>query len=178
MKTTIVPIDSIKLNPNNPRVIKDAKFKSLVKSIQDFPVMMKLRPIVVDTDGIILGGNMRYKACVESGMKEVLVVVADELSDAQKLEFIVKDNISGGEWDYDLLKEWDIEQLNDWGIDIPDLYIIPDADELTSEDSKKPPIMKITFASLEQLQLAEIDIIELIDRKYKGAYFSVSAGEL
>jgi ParB-like chromosome segregation protein Spo0J len=112
-------ISEIKLNPNNPRLIKDDKFKKLVQSIKDFPEMLDIRPIVVNQDMIILGGNMRFKACKEAGLKEVPVIVAD-LTEAQQREFLIKDNTSGGEWDWDMLaNEWNSEQLEEWGMDIP-----------------------------------------------------------
>jgi hypothetical protein len=114
----IVKLSEVKLNPNNPRLIKDDKFKKLVQSIKDFPEMLNIRPIVVNQDMIILGGNMRYKACKEAGLKEIPVIVTD-LTEEQQKEFLIKDNVSGGEWDWDLLNEWDTEQLEDWGLDIP-----------------------------------------------------------
>ena len=116
----IVKINSIKTNPKNPRLIKDDKFKKLVKSIQEFPQMLELRPIVVDENNIILGGNMRYKACVEAGLKEIYVLKAEDLTEQQKDEFIVKDNVGFGEWDWDILaNEWDADKLDDWGLDVP-----------------------------------------------------------
>ena len=116
----IVKITEIKSNPNNPRLIKDDKFKKLVKSIQEFPQMLKLRPIVVNNDMVVLGGNMRLKACKEAGLKEVHILKADELTDEQQKEFIVKDNVGFGEWDWDMLaNEWDTDKLEDWGLDLP-----------------------------------------------------------
>lgn len=111
---TIIP------NPTNPRIIKDDKFKKLVKSIEEFPQMLELRPIVVDSNMVVLGGNMRLKACVAAGLKEVPIIIADQLTDAQKGEFIIKDNVGFGEWDWDLLaNEWDVEALTDWGLELP-----------------------------------------------------------
>jgi DNA modification methylase len=120
MKVEKVKINEVKTNPKNPRLIKDDKFKKLVKSIQDFPQMLELRPIVVDENNIVLGGNMRLKACKEAGLKEVFIVKADNLTEQQKDEFIVKDNVGFGEWDWDILaNEWDTEKLQDWGLDLP-----------------------------------------------------------
>jgi DNA modification methylase len=120
MKVDKVKISEVKTNPKNPRLIKDDKFKKLVKSIQDFPQMLELRPIVVDENNIVLGGNMRLKACKEAGLKEVYIVKADNLTEQQKDEFIVKDNVGFGEWDWDMLaNEWDTEKLTDWGLDLP-----------------------------------------------------------
>jgi hypothetical protein len=113
-------INEIKPNPNNPRIIKDDKFKKLVKSIQDFPQMLELRPIVIDENNIVLGGNMRLKACIEAGLTDVPVKQAKELTEEQKKEFIVKDNIGYGEWDWDdLANNWDEQLLTEWGLDIP-----------------------------------------------------------
>jgi DNA modification methylase len=112
-------IAEIKLNPNNPRYIKDDKFKKLVKSLQDFPEMMNVRPVVVNSDMVIIGGNMRYKAMKEAGWKQVPVEVVDWDEEKQK-EFIIKDNVGFGEWAWDeLANNWDTEQLMDWGLDIP-----------------------------------------------------------
>jgi DNA modification methylase len=114
-----VKLSEIKLNPNNPRLIKDDKFKKLVQSIKDFPEMLEIRPIVVNKDMIILGGNMRYKAAKEAGLKDVPVKVVD-LTEAQQREFLIKDNTSGGEWDWEVLaNEWDAVQLEEWGLDVP-----------------------------------------------------------
>jgi hypothetical protein len=179
MNITTTKLTDIKSNPNNPRIIKDDKFKKLVASIKEFPQMLFLRPIVVNDDMIVLGGNMRLKACKEAGLKEVPVIKASDLNEEQQKAFIIKDNVGYGEWDWDMLaNEWDAEELVEWGLDIPNFVIEPDADELIGEDKNNPATMKITFESVEQLQQAENDIRELIDRKYKGAYFSVSAGEI
>lgn len=112
-------INKLKPNKANPRIIKDKKFKKLIKSIKEFPEMLELRPIVVAEDMTILGGNMRYKACIDAGLKEVPVTIAKGLTDAQKQEFIVKDNVGFGEWEWDMLaNEWDSVQLAEWGLDV------------------------------------------------------------
>jgi ParB-like chromosome segregation protein Spo0J len=171
-------LSEVKLNPNNPRLIKDDNFKKLVQSIKDFPEMLEIRPIVVNADMVILGGNMRFKACKEAGLKEVPIIIADNLTEEQQREFLIKDNVSGGEWDWSLLAEWDTEQLEDWGLEVPIFMDEPSYEDLIGEEKNKPATMKITFKTVEQLQEAENDIQELIDRKYNGAYFSVSAGEI
>ena len=174
-----VKLSDIRPNPNNPRVIKDDKFKKLVKSITDFPQMLELRPIVVNDEMIVLGGNMRLKALEHLGIKETYIIKASDLTQKQEQEFIIKDNVGYGEWDWDVLaNEWDVEDLDDWGLDLPIIMGEPGEDELIGDEKNKPATMKITFETPEQLQKAEIDIQELLDRKYKGAYFSVSAGEL
>jgi site-specific DNA-methyltransferase (adenine-specific) len=120
MITQKVTIKEVIPNKSNPRIIKDDKFKKLVQSIKDFPQMLEIRPIVVDENNIILGGNMRFKACIEAGLKEVFIIKANDLTEEQKHEFIVKDNVGFGEWDWDVLaNEWDTEKLEDWGLDLP-----------------------------------------------------------
>jgi site-specific DNA-methyltransferase (adenine-specific) len=132
----VVKITQVKPNPKNPRIIKDGKFKKLVQSIQDFPDMLNKRPLVVFTDVdnkyIVLGGNMRLKACKEIGLKEIPIIVADEWTEEQKNEFLIKDNVGFGEWDWDsLANEWDTEKLEDWGLDLPiDLTV----EELEAEE--------------------------------------------
>jgi len=120
MKAEFISISKVKANPNNPRIIKDDKFAKLVKSIQEFPKMLELRPIVVNDDMIVLGGNMRLKACKEAGLKEIPVIKASELTEEQQREFIIKDNVGFGEWDWnDLANNWDANELSEWGLDIP-----------------------------------------------------------
>jgi hypothetical protein len=115
----LIKISQVKSNPNNPRLIKNDKFKKLVKSVQDFPEMLELRPIVVDENMIVLGGNMRLKASKDAGLKEVWIEVAEGLTEEQKKEFIVKDNVGFGEWEWDMLaNEWDSVQLAEWGLDV------------------------------------------------------------
>ena len=179
----IVKISAIKANSKNPRVIKDEKFRKLVQSIREFPDMLNKRPLIcftdVDKKYVVLGGNMRLKAAQEIGLKEMPIILADDWTQEQKDEFLIKDNVGFGEWNWDdLANEWDADLLDNWGLDIPNFDTEPFGDDLIGEEKNKPATMKITFDSVEQLQEAENDIIELIDRKYKGAYFSVSAGEI
>ena len=115
----IVKTKDIIANDTNPRVIKDDKFKKLVKSIKEFPQMLNLRPIVVNDDMVVLGGNMRLKAVQEVGLKEVPIIKASDLTEEQQKEFIIKDNVGFGEWDWDVLaNEWEPELLNEWGLDV------------------------------------------------------------
>ena len=119
----IVKINEVKANKDNPRIIKDYKFKKLVQSIKDFPEMLKLRPIVVNNEMVVLGGNMRLKACKEAGLNEVPIIKAENLTEQQQREFIVKDNVGFGEWDWDVLaNEWDMQKLDDWGMDLPPMF--------------------------------------------------------
>jgi ParB-like chromosome segregation protein Spo0J len=139
-ETTIVKISSIKNNPNNPRLVKDDKFKKLVNSIKEFPQMLNLRPIVVNDDMIVLGGNMRLKACVEAGLKEVPIIKASDLTEEQQRQFIIKDNLGYGEWDWDMIaNEWDVEQLDEWGLDVPNF----DAGELDDLSEQIQPSFRI-----------------------------------
>jgi len=118
-------ITEIKGNPKNPRLIKDDKFKKLCNSIQNFPKMMELRPIVIDENNMVLGGNQRWKALKEIGYKELpdeWVKKASDLTEEQKQEFIIKDNVGFGEWEWEqLANDWDSELLDEWGLDVPDL---------------------------------------------------------
>jgi len=135
MQSQILKISDIKANPNNPRIIKDDKFAKLVQSIKDFPEMMDIRPIVVNKDMIILWGNMRYKACKEAWMKEIPVIIADNLTEEQEKEFLIKDNVSGGEWDWDrLANEWNQDELSVWWLDVPEWYTTPDEEKELIED--------------------------------------------
>jgi site-specific DNA-methyltransferase (adenine-specific) len=132
MKTQKVKISEVKSNPNNPRLIKDDKFEKLVKSIKEFPKMLEIRPIVVNADMIVLGGNMRLKACKEAGLKEIPIIFADELTEEEQKQFIIKDNVGFGEWDWEqLANEWDEVQLQEWGLDIPDFEV---KEQLSAEE--------------------------------------------
>jgi len=132
-----IEIHKIKANTNNPRIIKDDKFKKLVKSIKEFPEMLEKRPIVVDEDMIVLGGNMRLKACQEAGLKKIDVIIAEGWSEKQKKEFIIKNNVGYGEWDWDVLANvWDVDLLEDWGLDLP---IDEQIDKMDEDDEIELP---------------------------------------
>lgn len=141
-----VKLSKVKNNPNNPRLIKDDKFKKLVNSIKEFPQMLEIRPIVVNDDMIVLGGNMRLKACKEAGLKDVYIIKASELTEEQQREFIIKDNSGFGEWDWDMIaNEWDAEQLEEWGIDVPGFddgeYLEAEEDDFSVPDEIKTNIV-------------------------------------
>ena len=138
MKSELIPISKVKANPNNPRIIKDEKFKKLVKSIQEFPQMLEIRPIVVNEEMIVLGGNMRLKACQEAGLKEVHIIKASDLTEEQQKEFIIKDNVGFGEWDWnDLANNWDSDKLENWGLDIPGFENIEEKEQDDLSDKIK-----------------------------------------
>jgi hypothetical protein len=139
----IVKIEAIKANSKNPRVIKDDKFRKLVQSIREFPDMLNKRPLIcftdVDKKYVVLGGNMRLKAAQEIGLKEMPIILADDWTQEQKDEFLIKDNVGFGEWNWDdLANEWDAEKLTDWGLDVwqsePDIdYSILDDDDISEQ---------------------------------------------
>lgn len=158
MKSEKVKISEVKPNPNNPRLIKDDKFAKLVDSLRNFPEMAEVRPIVVNTDMIILGGNMRFRAMKEAGWKTVPVQVVDWPEDKQR-EFIIKDNVSGGEWDWEMLaNEWEAEQLNDWGVEVPVFNSNVNLEEFFNEEQEtKESKFSIT------LQYTEDDYNEVIE---------------
>lgn len=152
-------INLIKPNPDNPRVIKDEKFKKLVKSIQEFPEMLKLRPLVIDENNMVLGGTMRLMACKELGLKDVPTIQASELSEEQKREFIIKDNVGFGEWDWDkLANEWDENQLVDWGLDVW---------QPEPEEEKQPDGFWVLTAQSDDVKELEVIEKELISKGIK-----------
>lgn len=153
----IVKISEVKPNPKNPRVIKDGKFQKLVKSIQEFPDMLNKRPLIVftDVDGkyVVLGGNMRLKALNELKFKEIPVIIADEWTEEQKHEFLIKDNVGFGEWDWDsLANEWEVKKLEDWGLNVPNYENTDiDLDAFFEEDNtEKEEKFKITLEYSEE----------------------------
>jgi hypothetical protein len=173
MKTKAVKISEVKLNPNNPRLIKDEKFAKLVQSIKDLPEMLSIRPIVVNSDMVVLGGNMRLKACKEAGLKEIPIIIADNLTEEQQREFLIKDNVSGGEWDWAMLQnDWDTEQLDAWGVDSIGFDL--DSENLTEDfslpEGDKAPFQQMTFTLADeqaaQIQNAIADIKLTNEYKY------------
>lgn len=179
METKNEKVKNLKLNPANPRTIKDDKFHKLVKSIRDFPQMLKIRPIVVNDKMEVLGGNMRLRACIEAGLKEVPIIQASELTEDQQREFIVKDNVGFGEWDMEALaNKWDADELSEWGLDLPVFSEMQEPDELIGEAKNKDATLKITFPTPEDLQKCEAEIQEVINRLCPKAFYSVSAGEV
>lgn len=166
----VVSINQIKPNPKNPRVIKDDKFKKLCKSIEEFPEMLEKRPLVCFTDTdrkfVVLGGNMRLKASKEVGLKELPILLADDWTEEQKNEFLIKDNVGFGEWDWDELQsDWDVEQLEDWGLDVPkfentELDYSGKNEEIDIDDLDGTMTIKLNFSETDywyvKQQLSEI----------------------
>ena len=152
MSGQTVKISDVKSNPNNPRLIKDDKFLKLVQSLKEFPEMAKVRPIVVNQDFVVLGGNMRLKAMKEAGWKEVPVEVVDWSEEKQR-EFIVKDNVGFGEWDWEILaNEWDAEDLEKWGLDVPGFEEAPEAEE---DDYEIPDVIETDIVIGDLFEIGE-----------------------
>ena len=172
-----VAINKIKPNPKNPRVIRDDKFAKLVKSIQDFPEMLEKRPLVcfTDIDGkyVVLGGNMRLKAANEVGLKQLPILLADDWTEEQKNEFLIKDNVGFGEWDWEQIKnDWDVDKLDEWGLDLPGFDLNADnlGTDFTLPDGDKAPFQQMTFTladeQAEQIKNAIADIKQTEEYKY------------
>jgi hypothetical protein len=147
----------IKPNPNNPRIIKDDKFKKLVQSIKEFPGMLEKRPLICFTDTdkklVVLGGNMRLKAANEVGLKELPVILADDWTEEQKAEFLIKDNVGFGEWNWDELQsDWDVVQLDNWGLDLPGFDLSPNdlGENFSLPDGDKAPFQQMTFTLADE----------------------------
>lgn len=135
---TILDINLIKENPDNPRNIKVGIFKKLVKSLEEFPKMLEIRPLVVTTDYMVLGGNMRLRAAREAGLTQLPVIIATELTEAEQKQFIIKDNLGYGDWDFvKLVEHWDIDLLTDWGLEIPKIEIKPIGEDEFESDLDK-----------------------------------------
>ena len=150
-----VKTTDIHANENNPRILKDDKFKKLVQSIKDFPEMLEIRPIVVNNEMMVLGGNMRLKAIQEIGLKEIPIIKAENLTEEQEREFLIKDNVGFGEWDWDALaNDWNPEELNQWGLDVPNI------DDIT-ETKDIPDLGEVEFS--EELLLEHNYIVLYFD---------------
>jgi len=150
----ILPIEQLTANPVNPREIKYDQFEKLVNSIKEFPEMLKIRPIVIGKENVVLGGNMRLRACIEAGMKEVPTINISDWSQARQNEFIIKDNISFGEWDFELLaNDWNIEDLEKWGLNLPIDFGDGMADIQQVTDFSEGVNFNIKCATLEDLNI-------------------------
>ena len=151
-----VNIKEVKPNEKNPRYIRDPKFNKLVKSIQAFPEMLEKRPIVVDENMVVLGGNMRLKACEKAGLTEVWIDIAEGWTQEQKNEFIIKDNVGFGEWDWEILaNEWDTQELSDWGIDLPEDYFTDEVLEAEEDDYEEPIDLKVNVVLGDLIEIGE-----------------------
>lgn len=170
MPIKMVKIDKIKINPSNPRVIKDYKYKKLLKSITEFPEMLMLRPIVVDNDMVILGGNQRYRACQEAGIKDVPIILASELSKEQIDRFVITDNVSFGDWDYDMLaNNWDSELIDASGLDLWKMPEDVDYSILDDEDGISDQLDEMT-SGVKKAIMIEFEL-EYYDEAYQLVKF-------
>jgi DNA modification methylase len=151
-----VNIKEVKSNTANPRIIKDGKFKQLVQSIKEFPEMLELRPIVVNADMVVLGGNMRLKACFDAGLKEVPIIIADSLDETKQKEFIIKDNVGFGEWDWNVLaNEWEVEELAEWGLDLPLDFEDETEIEAVEDDYEQPDTIETDIVLGDLFEIGE-----------------------
>lgn len=155
-----VKITDIHANENNPRILKDDKFKKLVQSIKDFPEMLEIRPIVVNNDMMVLGGNMRLKAIQEIGLKEIPIIKAENLTEEQQREFLIKDNVGFGEWDWDALaNDWDADELEMWALDVPKMVDGVEPEDLSDKIESSFRI-EIICKDEESQEQAYIKLIE------------------
>jgi hypothetical protein len=175
----IVNINQIKPNPKNPRIIRDDKFNKLKKSLEDFPDMLNKRPLVVFTDKdkkyVVLGGNMRLKAAMEIGITELPIIVADDWTEEQKAQFLIKDNLSYGDWNLEELKEdWDTLQLEDWGMDIvfpqewSKIDYIDEEQQAPLEKKNNTITIVLPDEHIEDIKEIEKYIKEHLDKEYSG----------
>ncbi len=171
-------LSEIKPNPNNPRVLRDERFAKLKQSIQEFPKMMSLRPMVIDSGGIILGGNMRYRALQDLGFKEIQedwVKRAEELTEEEKQRFIIADNVGFGDWDWDALgNDWEAEQLTDWGLEIPGWAVQDEGEDFELKDGDREPFQQMTFTVADEqgtvIKNAIADMKETQEYKYAETF--------
>jgi hypothetical protein len=168
-------LKDIKPNPNNPRVLRDDKFQKLKQSIKEFPKMLSLRPMVIDENNVVLGGNMRLRALQELGftdIDEAWVKRSSDLTEEEKKRFIIADNVAFGEWDWDTLaNDWDVVDLEAWGLDIPQFDRPEDFDEdFTLPEGDKEPFQQMTFTLADEqatvLQNAIAEIKRTEEYKY------------
>ena len=173
MKIEKVKATEVIPNERNPRFIRDEKYKKLVQSIKEFPEMLEIRPIVVGADNVILGGNMRYRACLDAGLKEIYIIQASNLTPKQVREFVIKDNVGFGEWDWDsIANEWDAAQLEEWGMDLAgfDLNEEEFGEDFELDDGEKSPFQQMAFhladEQAEKIKNALDDIKKTEEYKY------------
>jgi hypothetical protein len=176
-------LSELKINPKNPRIIKDDRFMKLVKSVQEFPKMMKLRPIVIDNAGVVLGGNMRLKALQHLKYKEIpdeWVKRADELTEEEKQRFIVSDNVGVGDWNWDdLANEWDAVKLEEWGLELPGFDVSPDdfGEGFSLPDGDKSPFQQMTFTLADEQAVLIQNCIADVKRTDEYKYMETAGNE-
>lgn len=173
-----IKLSNLKLNPSNPRFIKDEKFEKLKQSIQDFPEMIEARPIIVNQEMVILGGNMRFRAMKELGIKEAPVEIVDWPEEKQR-EFVIKDNVGFGDWDWEALaNEWNSEELEKWGLDVPGFDNVNDLGEnFNLPDGDKAPFQQMTFTLADEQATVIKNAIDDIKRTDEYKYMETSGNE-
>lgn len=156
----LIKISELKVNEDNPRYINDAKFTLLKRSIENFPEMLTLRPIIVNHENVVLGGNMRLRAAADLGLTEIPVIQAGDLTPKQQREFIIKDNVSFGKWDWDLItNEWSEKELSEWGMSgpaafDPNLSPATDYSDVSDDDmNKAKQSMDANIAKSEKIEV-------------------------
>lgn len=175
MQSRLAKVSEIRSNPDNPRIIKNNKFYKLVNSIKQFPKMLELRPIVVNDKMVVLGGNMRLKACKEAGLKEVPIVMAEDLTAEEQKEFIIKDNVNFGSWDAEMLaNEWDLNKLLDWGLGATDLAIQEIEELRTEQEDDEDCIYPIAPRLSEKHDYVLIMVDNEIEYSYLKTLFNLS----
>ena len=160
---TTIPLSDLVFNEDNPRTISEEKFESLKRSLNAFPEMLNARPIVVDENNVILGGNMRARAMAAIGLTKAEVHRVEGWTDEQKAEFMIKDNVGFGDWDWDVLaNQWDNVSLGDWGLDVwqpdtePDFSLLDAADDAEAagmaDDVRKAVCIDFSIEQVERVQ--------------------------
>ena len=171
MQTTLIDIDLLKENPDNPRTITDAKFQALVRSVKDFPQMLEVRPIAFKTGYVVLGGNMRLRACKEAGLKQVPAIDLSHLTPDQQREFVIKDNVGYGDWDWEAIQA-DWPEAEEWGLEVPGVSIDCEGlgTDFTLPDGDKAPFQQMTFTLADEqatiIKNAIADIKKTDEYKY------------
>lgn len=170
-KAALIDISLLKENPDNPRTITDAKFAQLVASVKQFPQMLEVRPIAFKKGYVVLGGNMRLRACKEAGLKKVPAIDLSGLTPEQQREFVIKDNVGFGEWDWQAIQA-DWPEAEEWGLDMPGFALNPDelGEDFSLKDGDKAPFQQMTFTladeQAEQIKNAIADIKKTDEYKY------------
>lgn len=153
-ETTRMKVKDILPNPNNPRTIKSSQLTNLKKSIMEFPEMLELRPLVIDEDNVVIGGNMRLRALTELGMEEVPVTRVVGLTEDQKKEFVIKDNLNYGDWNWDSISaEWDMDDIGDWGLEVPEWVFDDDKEPEIDKDTLNEALNHYINASVKKISL-------------------------
>lgn len=178
METKLRNINELKLHPNNPRIIQDDKYEKLVQSLKDFPEMLDIRPLVIDENDMVLGGNQRLKAAKDAGIREIPTIQVN-FTEEQKTEFIIKDNSSYGEWNWDILKsDWDISLLQDWAIDLPSYmdgsFKLDDFfEEVEGGGGKKEEKLKLVLEYTEEEYEIVVSELEKINKNKEKALWEI-----